>query len=321
MKLRVTSLFCLLLLNASGRKPVSSFAYPVSTFSARLSDPSSLIQRSATSSVTATVGNHHNFNNPLSCFRSKVNFMTRCFSTAQDTTVLNDISIILEGPDLPPVPSTSKRLFMVRHGEVINPGGDRPVYYGCQDVKLSILGEIEAKAAGAYLKQFDIQHIAASPLSRAKYGANEVLIRQQETDKEIKVLEGFTEMDRGEWCGKTIEEIGRDMMDRFDACDESVTPKGGESYPELKKRVLTARDELLAMTDNGRASVVVSHLQVTRSMLSDALEIPVSEMSKLKVATASVTCIDFDTVTGKQTVHFQSFKPEAGLQKSVDGAN
>lgn len=71
---------------------------------------------------------------------------THLCSAAQDTsTILDDLSIILDGPDLPPVPLTSKRLFMVRHGEVINPGGDRPVYYGSQDVKLSPLGELEAK--------------------------------------------------------------------------------------------------------------------------------------------------------------------------------
>jgi broad specificity phosphatase PhoE len=171
------------------------------------------------------------------------------------------------------------------------------------------------------LKQFDLQYVGASPLTRAIFGAKEVLKRQQKTDRDIKIFNGFTEMDRGEWAGKTIEEIGRDIMDRFDACDESVTPQGGESYPELKKRVLDARDELLAMTENGRASAVVSHLQVTRCMLSDALGIPVHQMSKLKVATASVTCVDYDTVTGTQQVHFQSFKPEAGLQKSGDGAN
>jgi len=128
-------------------------------------------------------------------------------------------------------------------------------------------------------------------------------------------------MDRGAWCGKTIDEIGKDLMARFEMLDESVTPKDGESYVGLKKRVLAARDELLEITENGRASAVVSHLQVTRSMLSDALDVPTGEMAGLKVATASVTCIDFDSATGTQTVHFQSFKPDAGLQKSIDGAN
>jgi broad specificity phosphatase PhoE len=111
------------------------------------------------------------------------------------------------------------------------------------------------------------------------------------------------------------------MMEKFDACDESVTPEGGESYPALKKRVLEARDELLDVTSCGQASAIVSHLQVTRCMLSDALDIPTEEMYNFKIATASVACVDFDTVTGKQVVHFQNFKPDVGLSKSKDGAN
>lgn len=229
--------------------------------------------------------------------------------------------IDISGPYIPPVPPMTKRLFLVRHGEVINPGGNRPVYYGAMDVPLSPLGEEEAKAAAAYLRQFDLQHIGASPLSRAVFGANEILTLQRRAKSDLVVNDGFTELDRGAWCGRTKDEIGKDMMERFDACDESVTPEGGESYPALKERVLNARDELLGVMDSGRASALVSHLQVTRSMLSDALDVPTKEMARLKIATASVTCIDYDVVTGSQTVHFQSFKPDAGLEKSKDGAN
>ena len=211
---------------------------------------------------------------------------------------------------------------MVRHGEVINPGGDRPVYYGAQDVSLSPLGEQEAAAAGEYLAQFDLQLVASSPLSRAIFGAERVVEKQQNGSPmgDIVIQDGFKELDRGAWCGKTKDEIGEDAMARFDACDESVTPEGGESYPALKARVLEARDNVLGMTAPGRSAAIVSHLQVTRSMLSEALGIPTNEMAGLKIATASVTCIDYGA-GGEQTVHFQSFKPDVGLQASKDGAN
>eukprot|EP00555_Chaetoceros_dichaeta_P004796 CAMPEP_0198256614 /NCGR_PEP_ID=MMETSP1447-20131203/6496_1 /TAXON_ID=420782 /ORGANISM="Chaetoceros dichaeta, Strain CCMP1751" /LENGTH=233 /DNA_ID=CAMNT_0043943309 /DNA_START=173 /DNA_END=874 /DNA_ORIENTATION=- len=228
----------------------------------------------------------------------------------------------MESPSLPPIPPMKKRLFLVRHGEVINPGGDRPVYYGALDVPLSNLGELEAKAAGDYLKNFDLQHVAASPLARAIFGGNEVIANQKDTDgTELKIFAGFKELDRGAWCGKTKAEIGNENMAKFDACDESATPEGGESYITLKKRVLIARDELLEITECGKASAIVSHLQVTRSMLSDAMGIKTEEMGALLIATASVTCIDYDSVSGEQTVHFQSFKPTAGLKKSVDYVN
>lgn len=196
------------------------------------------------------------------------------------------------------------------------------------DVPLSPLGELEAIEAGAYLSNFNLQHVASSPLSRAKFGAKQVLTRQSATDEknndstDIIIFDGFRELDRGSWCGKTKDEIGAELMARFDACDESVTPgDGGESYPTLKARVLKARDKLLAMTDVGRASAIVSHLQVTRAMLSEAMGLDIKELAGLKIATASVTCIDYCSATGKEYVRFQSFKPECGLEESKDGAN
>ena len=186
----------------------------------------------------------------------------------------------------------------------------------------TLLLQLFKKAAAKYLERFDLQHVASSPLSRAIFGANEVISKQKRKDEiDMIIYSGFKELDRGSWCGKTKDEIGEDMMLLFDACDESVTPDGGESYPTLKARVLADRDKLLEKTDCGRASAIISHLQVTRSMTSDALGIPTKEMTGLTIATASVTCIDYDSATGEQTVNFQSFKPEAGLEKSKDGAN
>jgi broad specificity phosphatase PhoE len=245
------------------------------------------------------------------------------FSAAEDAAKASVLNI--SGPDLPPVEPMAKRLFLVRHGEVINPGGDRPVYYGAMDVPLSPLGEDEAKAAAAYLEQINLEYVVSSPLSRAVFGAEQVISMQISDSLEttdIVQLDGFRELDRGSWCGKTLDEIGPDLMVRFDACDESVTPpEGGESRLYVKQRVLEARDTVLDMLSAGRAAAIVSHLQVTRCMLSDALDIPADEMANLKVATASVTCIDYDMVTGTQMVHFQSFKPDVGLEKSKDGAN
>eukprot|EP00548_Thalassiothrix_antarctica_P006140 CAMPEP_0194136102 /NCGR_PEP_ID=MMETSP0152-20130528/6129_1 /TAXON_ID=1049557 /ORGANISM="Thalassiothrix antarctica, Strain L6-D1" /LENGTH=238 /DNA_ID=CAMNT_0038832615 /DNA_START=155 /DNA_END=871 /DNA_ORIENTATION=+ len=233
----------------------------------------------------------------------------------------SDDEVRIVGPALQSVAMKTKRLFLVRHGEVINPGGDRSVYYGSQDVELSTLGKQEATAAGEYLQQFNLQLVASSPLSRAVFGAKEILsLQSNEKDLTISVEPGFTELDRGAWRGKTKGEIGLDLLQRFDACDLAVTPEGGESYPELKERVIGARDRILSMIEFEKSAAIVSHLQVTRSMLSEAMGIPASSMASLKVLTASVTCIDYHE-DGTQTVQFQSFKPNVGLDQAKDGAN
>jgi len=59
------------------------------------------------------------------------------------------------------------------------------------------------------------------------------------------ILEEFKELDRGARCGLTIDKIGADPMEKFNACDESVTPDGGDSFHALKNRVLQARDTIL----------------------------------------------------------------------------
>ena len=240
-------------------------------------------------------------------------------SSSSEEAVSTPATIV--GPELPPIPPMSKRLFLVRHGEVINPGGDRPVFYGAMDVPLSPLGEEEARAAGQYLQQFDLDLIVSSPLSRAIFGAAKVKELQTNNNNDIVILDGFKELDRGSWCGLTKDEIGEENMARFDACDESITPDGGESYNFLKKRVIEARDEVLQQTTAGKAAAIVSHLQVTRSIVSEAKDIPTNEMVNIPIATASVTCIDYDMVTGTEIVQFESFKPDVGLQQSVDGAN
>lgn len=139
--------------------------------------------------------------------------------------------------------------------------------------------------------------------------------------KRMVVDDGFSELNRGAWCGKNKDQIGEENMLKFNACDLSATPRGGESYPLLCQRVLGARDALLEITDAGRASCVVSHLQVTRALLADALDVPTTQLIDIEVGTASISCVDYDVDTGEQTVHYMSFKPEVGLAAAQDGGN
>jgi len=192
--------------------------------------------------------------------------------TVQHMSSSSSPASVLAGPELPPISATAKRLFLVRHGEVIPPGGVHGVLYGAMDVSLSPLGEAEADAAAQYLGQFDLERVASSPLKRAVFGADQTLRLQSSLNPvDIDLYEGFRELDRGAWCGMKREEIGDDLMDRFNACDESVTPERGESVRFVKNRVTKARDELLSRMTPGRESALVSHLQVTRCMLRSVM--------------------------------------------------
>jgi ribonuclease H / adenosylcobalamin/alpha-ribazole phosphatase len=226
---------------------------------------------------------------------------------------------------LPAIAGTgTKRLFLVRHGEVVNPGGSVAVYYGAMDVPLSFLGQKEAVAAAKYLAQYDLSAVFCSPLSRAYYGAQQVAYRQKDPDTAsgpIK-LDGFKELERGYWRGKSKQQIGERLVAAFDAGDPKATPMGGESYRELNQRVLKALDKVMETLQPGQAAAIVSHLQVTRCIVAAALGVPLDQLTNIKISTASITCIDYvPSVVPQTIVHFQSFKPSIGLAESADGAN
>jgi broad specificity phosphatase PhoE len=271
---------------------------------------------------------------------------TSTISNTTTTTNNNNMNVT----SLPLVSKTTKRIFWIRHGEVINPGQsyNKSVYYGSMDVPLSIHGQQEAIAAGQCLSQYTFSNIYSSNLSRAIYGAEQILLLQnknQATDVEIVAhdviqVPDFMELNRGDWCGKTIDEIGKDLMEQFNQCNETVTPNNGESYRTFNDRVLHGRDTIvLQQLQYGQSCAVVSHLQVTRCIVGDALHIPMHEIYKIPISTASITCIDYiydDPNNNKknsiddnnniskpiqQIVHFQSYKPEIGKRDSIDNAN
>ncbi|GMH97977.1 hypothetical protein TrST_g13818 [Triparma strigata] len=223
---------------------------------------------------------------------------------------------------LPPVAANARRVFMVRHGEVIPPNGAaHGVHYGDMDVDLSPLGKKEATAAAEYLSQYTLHSVYSSPLSRAVYGAEEVRkSRSFSSKQETLTLPGFSELCRGAWRMKTKDEIGLETYAKFNGCDESVTPEGGESIMTVKNRVMGALNEIVKSTPDGEATCVVSHLWVTRSMISDALGLDPSKMNEVDIPTASISCVDYEE-GGKAQVVMQGFKPDVGLEKSKDTGN
>jgi broad specificity phosphatase PhoE len=86
-----------------------------------------------------------------------------------------------------------------------------------------------------------------------------------------KTFAGFSELDRGAWRGLMREEIGEENYENFNRARPGSSPEGGESLHDIRARVLKARDEVLSSMSPGAASAIVSHLWVTRSILSDAL--------------------------------------------------
>ena len=200
------------------------------------------------------------------------------------------------------------QLFLVRHGAVS--ASQKGKFYGGTEVALSQEGMAQAQAAGRWLSQFEIDAVYASPLSRAQYGAQQVLDFSRQPELAIQTREGFREIDRGRWVGLRFEELESQWpgdMAAHEADLENWNGHGGESLGTLRERVLKERNKLLEK-HLGQVVVIVSHLFPTAAMLADGLGIHLSGYREMQVPTGSISRIIFGE-KGVGSVEELGFQP------------
>jgi len=62
------------------------------------------------------------------------------------------------------------------------------------------------------------------------------VLELQGSESDLIILEGFKELERVARCGLTIDEIGADTMEKFNACEEVSLPT--EASPFLPSRIV-----------------------------------------------------------------------------------
>ncbi len=144
-------------------------------------------------------------------------------------------------------------MHLVRHGEVANPTG---VIYGrLPGYNLSERGRRQAEAAAERLANEDIGAVWASPLERAQETAGAIAARHGiEIATDDRLLES----------GSTLQGISRNVVGvlispkRWWSLRNPMRPSWGESFGEIRARMLDVIEEALAAAD-GRDVVMVSH--------------------------------------------------------------
>jgi broad specificity phosphatase PhoE len=142
---------------------------------------------------------------------------------------------------------------LVRHGEVENPKG---VIYGrLPGFHLSERGKKQAEAASERLADSDVGAIWSSPMERAQETADAINERQGlEIVIDDRLIESRT----------TVEGVGRTLKSFLSSprhwwhFRNPWTPSWGESFVEIKARMLDVIDDATGSTD-GRDLVIVSH--------------------------------------------------------------
>lgn len=167
------------------------------------------------------------------------------------------------------------------------------------EVPLSNKGEAEAEAAAKYLREEHVDRIFSSPLSRAQFGANCIARGRGIT---VQCNDGFREVDRGHWCGLTWEQIDAKFPGEREQHDNDLEWKGhgGETFREVRSRVLAAKDQHLLQ---GGTTVLVSHNWVTKAVVADAMGLDIQDWGQIDIPTASVSLLEYDA-DGHVTVKY-----------------
>ena len=182
---------------------------------------------------------------------------------------------------------TSRRLFLVRHGET-----DWNVVgrlQGRRDVPLNALGRIQAGRVGRVLPHLagDPKALAylSSPLSRAVETMRILRTSLDLPASEFPTDPRLAEISFGQWEGQTWPELRRrDQLNvrKRDLDPWNFTPPGGENYGDLCDRVSAACAEL---EDD---AVIVTHGGVIRALLHVKAGMPASEAAVLPVRQGAV---------------------------------
>lgn len=191
-------------------------------------------------------------------------------------------------------PGTPTTLVLVRHGVTAHTVDKRfSGGLGGGNPGLSDEGREQVRATAQWLAPMadDIDLLITSPVRRTVETAE---IVAEFLGREPEVEPGFAEMEFGAWDGMTFAEVSERHADDLDAWLGSLDhePGGGESFRSVEKRVIEARDRLLA-AHSGRTVVVVSHVTPIKTLVADALGAPLDSLYRMELAPASVSVVSY----------------------------
>lgn len=165
-------------------------------------------------------------------------------------------------------------------------------------VDLDETGSTQAGDAGARLAALPLAAVVSSPMERCRQTATAILAQQQADGVgEIVLEDELSECDYGDWQGRTLAELAKDpLWSTVQQQPSAVTFPGGESMAQMQARGVAAvrsHDARLAEADPHAVWVAVSHGDVIKAILADALGMHLDLFQRLDVAPASISIVHY----------------------------
>ncbi len=187
-------------------------------------------------------------------------------------------------------------VLLVRHGRTTaNTSG---VLAGrAPGVHLDERGVEQAAAAAQRLVAVRVTTIVSSPLERCRETARALVAAQSERPR-LHTDRGLTECDYGEWQGRALKDLAKEKLWKTVQSQPSAAAfPGGETLAAMQARAVAAvrRHDAAVEEQHGADAVwvAVSHGDVIKAVLADALGTHLDHFQRLHVNPASISIVRY----------------------------
>jgi probable phosphomutase (TIGR03848 family) len=186
-------------------------------------------------------------------------------------------------------------LVLVRHGRTTaNASGT--LAGRTPGVRLDETGRQQATRAGERLAGVPLARVVTSPLERCRQTTKALLAGRP--DVPVVTEKGITECDYGEWQGHALKELAKEPLWKVVQTQPSAAHfPGGESMQAMQARAVAAvrRIDAAVEAEHGAAAVwvAVSHGDIIKSILADALGMHLDLFQRIHVDPASISVVRY----------------------------
>src|SRR3954470_20122821 len=164
-------------------------------------------------------------------------------------------------------------------------------------VELDEVGHRQVAEVGARLASVPLRTVVSSPLRRCRQTTHAVVAARSDSCP-VAIEQGLVECGYGDWTGKSLRELAKDKLwSTVQTQPSAVRFPGGESMTEMSSRAVNAvrtwNSRMEAEHGPEAVWAAVSHGDVIKAVLADALGMHLDAFQRINVDPASVSIIRY----------------------------
>lgn len=164
-------------------------------------------------------------------------------------------------------------------------------------VELDDVGAKQAATAGERIAGVPLRALVSSPLRRCRQTAHALQLGRSD-GLGTTIEQGLTECGYGEWTGRALKDLSKEKLwQTVQQQPSAVRFPGGESMVEMASRAVgTVRRWDASLTEqfgDGAVWAAVSHGDVIKAILADALGLHLDGFQRILVDPASISVIRY----------------------------